>query len=206
MHLLAINVLNIKKYFVYKICFVGIEGVGKTWTTQFFAKKFNTHFAMEYGNFYCQEKLGGYFQSNQFLTTKPDFKRIVQGQRKIWKEVIFKSLQQGFCFFDTDHIYTKYFIEKQFSNWIWIDKYIQQQPIDLFIFLKSSQIVKKKQNLIQEGKINEETQILLNYYQFFVSDKLVVVETNDYQEREKKVFQVIQDFLIKNGFSKTNLS
>ena len=184
-----------------KICLVGVEGVGKTWLTKFLAQHFQTHFAIEYGDFYCKNVLNGYMDSGIFLTTKDDFIKIVHGQRQLWTETITKSQKQGFCFFDTDHVYTKYFIDKQFANWNWVDQYIKVQPIDLFIFLKSDQVFIRSQNLITKQTIVRETTLLLQYYRKWVtSEKLIVVETNDYSKRHHEVATIVQKYLTKNGF------
>ena len=181
---------------MYTICFVGVEGVGKTWVTQFFAKHFQTYFAIEYGNFYCQTILQGYFRSGTFLTKKDDFVKIVKQQQQIWMETINRSQKLGFCFFDTDLIYTKYFIDKQFKNWNWIDSFLQKQPIDLFIFLKSDQVVIKKDSLITSDTITQETEALLTYYRKWVPpSKLIIIESNDYSQRQFLIKEVIQKHL-----------
>lgn len=182
------------------ICFVGVEGVGKSWTTKFVSNYFQTHFAIEYGDFYCKHVLKGYFRDGTFLTTKADFKKIVLQQRQIWAETIAKSHKKQFCFFDTDHVYTKYFAHKQFGNWDWIDQYIQNQPIDLFIFLKSEQTVVKKNNLITAQTVQKETDVLLKHYQAWVpAHKLIVIDCNHYQKRQSLVVATIKKYLHQNN-------
>ncbi len=179
-----------------KIAFVGIEGSGKTWLTNFFAQKYNTSYTHEYGNWYCENILNGYFKNNRFLTTKSDYVKIVDGQIKNNNEVLKKA--NKVCFFDSDYIFTKYFIDKQYVNWNWIDMFIHEQKINVFIFLEIEEIIIKKKSFVEEDTIQEEANLLLDYYQKLTKTKLIVVHSMDYEEQQYKVEKIVTKLLEKN--------
>lgn len=183
------------------IAFVGIEGVGKTWATNFFTKKYQTFMAKEYGNWYIKNILKNYYdaKTHRFLTTKKDFFAIVEHQQAIWKETLAKAAAQRVCFFDTDFIYTKYFIDKQFYNWNWIDFFLPHQPIDLFIFIDSIDVKTKAINLLKPEYALQEKQVLFNYYQRFACSKIVKVRGRNYQTRILKIAKIIANFLSQHN-------
>ena len=68
---------------MYIVAIVGIEGSGKTPLTKFLAEHYQTAYAIEYGDFYCQNVLLGYYQNEHFFTKKSDYVQIVQKQQEL---------------------------------------------------------------------------------------------------------------------------
>lgn len=172
------------------ISLVGCEGAGKTTLIKKVSKYFDEFFSIEFGKWYCINKLkDGYIKNNKILTTKKDFENIVEGQKEIDKKI--KKKTKIFFLKDTDFIFTKYFYIKQFNDSEWLDEEINNQNIDLYIFLKNKNIFYRKNTIININNKEEETKKLLKMYKSFYSDKLLIIEYLNKESAFNKIINVL---------------
>lgn len=175
------------------IAIVGIEGIGKTRMVNFLCQKYNAFSVIEYGSWYCKNILKSYYDGKVFSTTKKDFKIIIEKQKKLYQEAFSKKTKV--IFFDTDLIYTRYFIDAQFPKWNILNQELGQQRIDHYFFLQQPQIIKKENSLIKYHDHRKENKRLLALYRKHVNDKLIIIDDDNFCEAKKTIINLLTKIL-----------
>ena len=181
-----------------RIAIVGMEGAGKTVLTNQLKQHFQTFATFEYGFWYCSQILGGYYQHHdqQFLTQKTDFGVIIANTQFQMNQIIIQAqnASKSVCFFDTDLIFTKYFINLQFPEWSWINQFLATQPIDIFVFLAPKNFATKPLDYHATTTKSLASQTLLQYYVKYKppTSQLWVITETDFSKRFQQVVAKIQ--------------
>lgn len=129
----------VRPYYMKKVVITGPESVGKTFTSEYLANKFNTLWVPEYGREYCEEKskLTGKSASESLYFM--DFSAIASGQ--LTKEQIISmqaSQKSKMLICDTDLIVTQIWSQIFLGMCPeWIAQYNRHHHYDLYLLMNT---------------------------------------------------------------------
>ena len=122
----------VRKAFLLKVCFIGLESTGKTTLTRYMAKVFNTSWVEEYGRTYCETDMVG----DESLLRYSDYGKIAAIRYQMELDAEATSNRVLFC--DTNAFVTQFYCnmyERRIHPLV--DGFIESENYDMIIHLES---------------------------------------------------------------------